>query len=181
MAAPQTGAAILFCSRSDMAQAMVETLVRLMPASLHRALMPLAHRLRRIWWRWHGKPIVGTAVILTNPAGEILLLRHSYGHPVWALPGGGLGRREDPEQGARRELREELGIRAATMRAVGVVEEQVAGIEHVGHVFAALSSETPTPDGREVTQARFFAPDALPKLGQLARSRLALWQETHCH
>ena len=81
-----------------------------LPAALHRALLPLAHVVRHRWRRWRKVPIAGVSIIITNIAGDVLLLKHSYGPSVWALPGGGLGRGEDPEAAARREVREELGV-----------------------------------------------------------------------
>jgi 8-oxo-dGTP pyrophosphatase MutT (NUDIX family) len=85
----------------------------LLPAPLHRALLPLAHRLRHAWRRWRKVPIAGVSVVITNLTGDVLLLKHSYGPDVWSLPGGGLGRGEDPLAAARREVREELGITLA--------------------------------------------------------------------
>lgn len=149
-----------------------------LPASLHRAALPLAHALRHRWRRWRKTPIAGVSVILTNPAGEVLLLRHSYGPPVWALAGGGMGLREDPETAARREVHEELGLSLPEMQQVAVIEEVISGSPHTAHVFAAITAETPRPDGREITAARFFALDALPEpLGRTTRSRLALWRD----
>lgn len=140
--------------------------------------MPAAHRMRHYWRRWRGKPIAGAAIILTNPAGEVLLLRHSYGPPVWALPGGGIGSREDPALAARRELAEELQIAPYSMKALGTMEETISGSHHVGHLFAATTREMPKPDGREVVEARFFASDALPdNVGRISRSRLEAWAE----
>lgn len=138
--------------------------------------MPYAHKVRHYWRRWRGKPIQGAAIILTNPAGEVLLLRHSYGPPVWALPGGGIGTGEDPMIAARRELAEELEIRPSSMTALGTMEETISGSHHVGHLFEAETSETPKPDGREVIEARFFDPAALPhNVGRISRSRLETW------
>ena len=62
----------------------------LLPAPLHRALLPLAHGLRHRWRKWRRTPIAGVSVVITNLSGDVLLLRHSYGPNVWALPGGGL-------------------------------------------------------------------------------------------
>lgn len=80
-------------------------MVSWLPAPLHRALLPLAHAVRHRWRRLRKTPIAGVSVILTNPASEILLLKHSYGPDVWALAGGGLEKGENPADAARREVR----------------------------------------------------------------------------
>ncbi|MCU0948431.1 MAG: NUDIX domain-containing protein [Porphyrobacter sp.] len=149
-----------------------------LPAPVHRAALPLAHELRHRWRRWRKAPIAGSSVILTNSAGEVLLLRHSYGPPVWALPGGGLARDEDPLEGARREVFEELGLTLGDMVPIAVIEEVISGSPHTAHVFAATTAAAPRPDGREIIAAQFFAPDALPPdIGRTTAARLAIWQE----
>ena len=65
---------------------------QILPAALHRALLPLAHLARHHWRRWRKAPIAGVSVIITSLGGDVLLLKHSYGPDVWSLPGGGLGR-----------------------------------------------------------------------------------------
>lgn len=151
---------------------------RFLPPSLHRALLPLAFRVRHRWRRWRGVRIEGCAVVIDNRAGEILLLRHSYGPPGWMLPGGGIGQGEEPEAAARREIAEELGIELARLERVAVIEEVVSGSPHSAHLFAATSTARPRPDGREVIAARFFPPDALPEpLGRITAARIAAWKE----
>lgn len=152
-------------------------MLRLVPAPIHRALMPLAYAMRQIWWRWRKRPIAGVSVIVTNLAGDVLLLKHSYGPEVWCLPGGGLGRGEDPVAGARREVREELGLDLVRIEPVGTLDEVLSGAPHTAHVFAAICDQRPRPDGREVVEARFFPSHSLPEpLGQVTRARIALWK-----
>jgi len=150
---------------------------RLIPRWLHRAALPLAFALRQRWRRWRRRPIEGTSVIVTNRAGEVLLLRHSYGPDVWALPGGGLARGEQPEDCARRELAEEVAIEASALLFVGRIEEEISGAPHSAHLFACATNQTPVPDRREVVEARFFALDSLPRnLGRAARRRIEFWR-----
>jgi ADP-ribose pyrophosphatase YjhB (NUDIX family) len=150
---------------------------RLIPASLHRALMPLAHRIRHRWRRWRKTPIAGVSVVITNLAGDVLLLKHSYGADVWALPGGGLGRGEDPLAAARREVREELGMELARIEKVATLEETLSGSPHTAHIYAGVCDRQPKPDGREVVEARFFPSHSLPEpLGRTTRDRIAAWR-----
>ena len=150
---------------------------RLVPPPLHRALMPLAHMVRHYWRRWRKAPIAGVSVIVTNLGGDVLLLRHSYGPAVWSLPGGGLGRGEDPLEAARREVREELGVELARIEPVGTLEEMLSGSPHTAHLFTGVCDRQPRPDLREVTEARFFPSHSLPEpLGTTTRARIAVWR-----
>jgi ADP-ribose pyrophosphatase YjhB (NUDIX family) len=149
----------------------------LIPAPLHRAMLPLAHSIRHYWRRWRGAPIAGVSVVITNLSGDVLLLKHSYGPKVWALPGGGLNAGEDPAEAARREVREELGMAISKVDPIAVIEEVISGAPHTAHLFAAVCDQHPRPDRREVTEARFFPSHSLPEpLGRTTRTRIDAWR-----
>lgn len=155
----------------------LERLITWLPASLHRAILPIAHRVRHRWRKWRGAPLQGCSVVITNPSGDILLLRHSYGPQEWALPGGGIGGGESAELAARREVCEELGLSLSTLEALGVHEEEISGSPHTAYLFTAMTKECPQPDHREVLEARFFPSHSLPEsLGARTRARLAIWR-----
>ena len=148
-----------------------------LPAPLHRALLPIAYRVRHVWRRLRRTRLVGCAVIITNLSGDVLLLRHSYGPEVWSLPGGGVDPGEDPEDAIRREVSEELGLTLDRVEALGVLEEVVAQSPHTGHLFASVCEIRPTIDQREVIEARFFPSHSLPEpLGRVTRSRIDVWR-----
>lgn len=149
----------------------------LLPASIHRAVLPLAFRVRHLWRRWRRVPIAGVSVIITNLGGDVLLLKHSYGPKVWGLPGGGLKPGEDPQEAARREVREELGVDLARIEALGMIEEELSGSPHTAHLFAATCDQRPKPDAREIIEARFFPSHSLPEpLGRVTRARIDAWR-----
>ena len=137
-------------------------MLHLIPAPLHRLLYRVAYRLRARWWRLTGRSSAGISVIGRGDEGRILLVRHSYGSGRWALPGGGLGRGEDPLACARREIREELGCELADPVLFEVAEGRINGTPDRSHIFVARIVGQPCPDGREIIDARWFAPDALP-------------------
>lgn len=154
-----------------------KTAQKVLPAPLHRSLLQVAHKVRHRWRAWRKTPISGISVIITNDAAEVMLLKHSYGPKAWGLPGGGMGVGEEPEACAKRELREEVGLEVDGLQPLGVLQETLSGSPHTSHVFTAQVSATPKPDGREILEAQFFAPDALPEL--LARNvpkRIAMWK-----
>lgn len=134
----------------------------LIPAPLHRALLRIAHRLRKRWLRLAKRATGGVTVIGLDEDGRVFLVRHSYGSGRWALPGGGLGRGEDPLACARREMREELGCGLEQVELAAQFDEVLYGAPHHAFVFTARFAGEPRVDGREVIAGDWFALDALP-------------------
>ncbi len=138
-------------------------MLHLIPAPLHRAAYRAAHRLRLVWWRLRRPRVRGCRMLVFDPQGRVLLVRHSYGSGNWMLPAGGLGRNEDAVAGARRELAEEVGCRMDHARQVILLEEPLSGaINHV-HLVAGTTDDSPVGDQREVIAAQFFAPGVWPE------------------
>ena len=157
---------------------MLHVIERLLPAALHRALLKPAFYLRHQWRRFRKTPLSGCNVIVTDLKGDILMLRHSYGPPVWGLPGGGVKRGEDPRHAAQRELLEELGINDDNLRPLFEVHSQISGSPHTTHLFSLVCNTYPKPDNREVIEARFFPPHSLPEpMGDVTRRSLDIWRE----
>jgi len=145
----------------------------LIPAPLHRVLYRVAHSLRRAWWRI-GRPRRSSVVVIAFDAqGRVLLVRHSYGPPVWSLPGGGIDCGEDPAQAAAREVREELGCGLSDVTAIDASEERIAGSVDMRHIFVARLTGEPAPDMREIVEVAFFDPEDLPeRCGRRSRARI---------
>lgn len=149
-----------------------------LPIPVHRAALKLAHALRLAWWGVRRPQVHGCNAIVVNPAGEVLLIRHSYQSPNrWMLPGGGIGRRESPEQAAVREVVEEAGCRIVNARCIAVETVPLAGARNHIHLVVGETSDEPVPDGREIVAAAFFAPDGLPAaINNAARLRIERWR-----
>lgn len=126
-------------------------------------LLNVAYVLRRFTLkllRWQTR---GVRVMAFDPAGRLLLVRHGYGRrEVWMLPGGGIGRRETPEDAARRELMEEARCELAEPVPVGEYRSTEEGRLDTVFLFRGETQDDPRADGWEVVEARFFALDALP-------------------
>jgi 8-oxo-dGTP pyrophosphatase MutT (NUDIX family) len=137
-------------------------MLHLIPASLHRKLYRLADWGRRRWWRIRKPHRHSAFVVAFDEAGRVLLVRHSYGRPVWTIPGGGVGRREEPAAAAAREFREELACELADLVPLGPCEFEDSGSHDERYVFAARLAGTPVADQREIVAAALFDPGALP-------------------
>lgn len=122
-----------------------------------------AHGLRLAWWRVRRPDLRGCNVIVFNEGGAVLLVRHSYQSPGrWMLPGGGLAKGECAEDAAVREVAEETGCRIEDARFIGAEVAAVSGARNHIHLVVARTADTPTADRREIVEAAFFPPEALP-------------------
>ena len=96
---------------------------------------------------------------------------------LMCAPGGGVEPGEDPEAAARREIREELGLKLEKLESLGVLEEIISGSPHTGYLFTGVTNQHPVPDGREIIEARFFPAHSLPEpLGRVSRDRIEAWR-----
>ncbi|PEQ14415.1 hypothetical protein B2G71_02135 [Novosphingobium sp. PC22D] len=152
-------------------------MLHLIPAPLHRLALRVGSRLMRHWRRIVRPQLVGASVIVQDPDGPILMVRHSYGEEAWLFPGGGCKRGEAPADCARREIREELGCAIESLELIGRLDETISGAPHAAFVFHARLAGPVRPDGREILEARYFPLDALPEpLGPAVVRRIALLQ-----
>jgi 8-oxo-dGTP pyrophosphatase MutT (NUDIX family) len=138
-------------------------MLHLIPAPLHRLLYRAAHAVRRQWWRVRRPRRSSVVVIAFDEAGRVLLVRHSYGRPLWALPGGGMERGELAEQAAAREIGEELGCGVTGLIAIEANERRIAGSLDRQHVFIARLVGRPVPDMREIVAVELADPADLPE------------------
>lgn len=151
----------------------------LIPAPLHRALMPLAYRVRRAWLRLAKPTVFGVSVAAFDAQDRLLLVRHSYGVDKWSMPAGGMWRHEDPEATIRREVNEELNVSIEDLRLVSEHREVLDGITHHVWIYTGRIFNEPRPDMREVIAAQFFDLADLPeKLEKRVRPRLELLQKS---
>jgi ADP-ribose pyrophosphatase YjhB (NUDIX family) len=140
-----------------------------------RALIQISYAVRRRLLGLFRVRTRGVKVMLFNPDGELLLIRNSYGdRSLFVLPGGGIGRKEEPRAAAAREIREELNIDTHDLALITTYESNTEGKRDTIHLFKATAIDLATPDGTEVEEARFFPLHALPeKVSPATRRRIA--------
>ncbi|MDX1614712.1 MAG: NUDIX hydrolase [Candidatus Promineifilaceae bacterium] len=105
---------------------------------------------------------VGVALVAFNNRGQVLMLRHVF-HPVtpWGLPGGWLGRNENPADCALRELAEETGLHAELGPVVYLTHEPVP--PHLGIVFRGrIADASKLTLNSEILEAGWFELTDLP-------------------
>lgn len=126
------------------------------------------------------RPVVG--VIVENE-GEILLVKPSRGVATgrWTLPGGFLNFFEQPHEGARREVREEVGLEVEDLELATTVAYQHHGAPYpiLGLGFTARASTRKlTLREEEIGDATWMDPvDAMGDAGGIARAVLEAFGE----
>lgn len=105
---------------------------------------------------------IGVVGVVFNPDHEVLLAEHVY-HPAipWGLPGGGIDYREDPAEAVAREFREEMGMTITVQHPVYV---EYTYWQHIDIAFLCQQTSPITHLCNELTDARWFKRDALPRL-----------------
>lgn len=95
---------------------------------------------------------------------SILLVRPTYGHKLWTVPGGAVDRGETYEEAAHRELKEETGIVVRELTSIG---EYISTHDYRTDTIHCFYGVVPTKDiqidGIEIGEARWFDPNGLPK------------------
>ena len=125
---------------------------------------------------------VGAICVVERADGHMLLVRQSYRRDGWGFPGGLLRRREEPADGARRELKEELGIDVELQGLpVVVVDASMRRVDVIFNARLAAGSADPegTPHSPEISAAKWFPPDGLPSLLPEATAALVQLGRTH--
>jgi len=90
--------------------------------------------------------------------GRLLLARHSYGPPVWAMVGGMAEAGETPDAAARREALEECGLTVST--------DSLRAVCDLGHLLLFVYSSRVldgegSPQDAEIAELRWFRPGEL--------------------
>ena len=106
---------------------------------------------------------LGVRILLQNPNGKILLVKHTY-LQNWYLPGGGVDRGEDIYTAAIRELYEETGVSDCSDFAITAIvyNTTVSRKDHVVVLSGVTRQEVVDFRSFEVASAEFFELDSLP-------------------
>ena len=123
----------------------------------------LLYPLLRLYWRVMRPDVLGVRCLVEHE-GRLLLIRNPYGPMKWDLPGGGVRRGESPEEAARREAREEVGLTLTGLRPLG----RFTGTEYyekdtVVCFYARTRSATLKPRRAEVYEEGWFEWGRLPE------------------
>ena len=102
---------------------------------------------------------VAVVAVILDEQDRVLLLAHPFRGRLWGIPGGFVGRHEQPEDALRREMYEEVGLTLASVRLSHA--RCLASEARIEMVFLCRTAGTPVPDGFEISAARWVCPAEL--------------------
>lgn len=137
----------------------------------------------QLYWRVWKPETTRVRVVLVKDK-QILLVKH-LGKDYWNIPSGKVERGESLLVAAHRELKEELGIKNASMiRTLGIYRHKTNTRRDVVYVFVmSVSKKTPLILEWELVDARWFSLGYLPQgvvSGARARIKEYLNGTTEC-
>jgi len=117
------------------------------------------------WFRLTRGLTLGARAMVRDDEGRILLVRHTY-VPGWAFPGGGVERGETAEQALAHELKDEAGVILNGRPRLFALYANNASFpgDHIAFYLVEPGTweRIDWKPNREIADARFFPPDALP-------------------
>lgn len=118
---------------------------------------------------------VTAGAMLFDDRGRILLLEHVFRPDSgWGIPGGFMGRHEQPEEALRRELREEIAVEVEDVELLFV--RSLGRPRQVEIYFRARVVGEPRASSFEIKRAQWFAVDELP--AELSKDQQRLIQRS---
>jgi 8-oxo-dGTP diphosphatase len=109
---------------------------------------------------------VGAICVIEREDGQVLLVRQSY-RRSWGIPGGLLKRGEEPDDAARREVLEEVGLEVDLIGEPAVVVDAPArrvDLVYRARPAAAVDADQVSPQSPEIVEVRWFRSEELPDL-----------------
>lgn len=124
--------------------------VKIAQTCLRFVIWPLAN----VYWIIFRFKREGVKVIIRHK-DKILLVKHSYGRNVWHWPGGGIKKGETPEQAAKREVLEEVGIKLDNLKFIKKYNNKIYKNNIIYLFEARVENKNFKIDNIEIKQAKW--------------------------
>ena len=110
----------------------------------------------------HSRFTITAGAVVRDARGRVLLLKHRFRPGAgWGMPGGFIERGEQPEEGLRRELREEIGLEVEQLKLF--CTRAFKKSKQVEIVFCCHAVGDPAQLSLEIQEAVWFLPSEFPE------------------
>lgn len=128
----------------------------------------------RVLW-FITRPTTSGAKVVVVCGDEILLIKTTYGYS-YSLPGGGIKKGEKPDEAAKRELFEEVGIRVDVILPLpSFVTHEEYKHDTVYSFYTEVQSKDFTLDALEIDCAEWHSIHNLPVVGSITKKTIDLF------
>ncbi len=144
-----------------------------MKNAIKNLIYKTAYIIIRVYWRVF-KPVTHGARILLVTDTKILLVQ-PRALKYWNIPGGGIKRKENPEQGAIRELYEETGIKIDSVDYLlgTYISSDEGKHDTIYFYIKRVEQELSTQNDIEIGNSGWFHFDQLPD-GTTSRTKMRI-------
>jgi 8-oxo-dGTP diphosphatase len=134
------------------------------------------------------RPVPAVRLIILNASGRVLILRRGPGtaEGLWCLPGGKVDYGDTVEEAAARELEEETGLHATSLRFLFYQDSlpPTPGTMHCINFYLECTVEGTLVLNEESVEAQWIGPEDLPRFSIAFRNDEGLvryWEECEIH
>jgi 8-oxo-dGTP diphosphatase len=131
---------------------------------------------QKLIWLLNPKYCVGVLAYIPHPNDpkKVLLADHPYrGLISWSLPGGFVGRNEDPQSAIKREMREELGVEVEVKRLLHAALSEFGISLDLVYLCRLVDDQPKFRFSSEIAKVDFYNPQGLPE-EQMYRQHVSL-------
>ncbi len=130
----------------------------------------------RVYWHIFKPKTYGVKVVIFYNE-KILCIKNSY-YKGWSFVGGGIKRKEKPSETARRETKEEVGLKLINTKYLGSFMSEMEGKRDTIYVFSGyVNTEKFKIDDFEVDTAKWFLKKDLPEFGPVAKEVWSMFEK----
>ena len=127
---------------------------------------------RKAYWFIFRPKTYGVKCLIEND-GKFLFIRNSYGKHGWTFSGGGVHRKETPEEAVKREVREELGINIQEVKELGEYMNTKEYKRDIVYCFySKVSNQEISIDKSEISEAQWLSLNDVPEFRSSAVDKI---------
>lgn len=131
----------------------------------------------KFYWFIRRPKTFGVKVVIKKD-DQLLLVKHTYiPQTAWTFPGGKIEKGETPEDAAKREMREELGLKLERLENLGYfVSTKEYKVDTIQIFLAEVGEVDLVIDDFEIAEAKWFNEYKLPPLPSVATKILEIYK-----